>query len=495
VGSSIRWEKIDNFRAKDLLKLFAHFEQKSWSFLLDSCAQTQSQGRYDIIVSSPCITYEFARGTHKLSGDWVTQETQTDLPKPTQKFQDYALSSSCPYENLARLQDDFNALFALESLSNIDLPFIVGAVGAYAYDGNTSSDNIIDAKPSQYQLPDISVGFYHSSVVFDNHTNTLNIFSIHPHFIDDIRNKVNQTLLKTAETSDFRLKHAWRANVSEAEYVSQFGKIEDYLHAGDCYQVNYAQRFSAPYEGSEWSAYLRLREVNKAPFSAFVRLPRSTILSLSPERFLLVKERRVETKPIKGTRKRDTNPIADAALAKELLSAEKDRAENLMIVDLLRNDLSKYCQPHSVKVPVLFALESYPAVHHMVSTVTGELKPTANVYQLFKGAFPGGSITGAPKVRAMQIIQELEADKRAIYCGSIGYVGVRGDMDTNICIRTLLAEETIDSHTQQKSQTLYCWAGGGIVLDSKDSDEYLESLHKVAKILPILDTANTGEIV
>lgn len=494
MGSSIRWEKIENFRAKDVLQLFAHFEQENWSFLLDSCAQTRDQGRYDIIVSSPCITYEFARGTHSLRGDWLSQDTQRGLPKITQKFADYTFSSSCPYENLARLQDDFNALFAVESISTIDLPFIVGAVGAYAYDGNTSSDNIIDATPTQYKLPDISVGFYHSSVVYDNHTNTLNIFSIYQHFIDDIRNKINQAYLKTRDTSNFRLKKAWHANVSEAEYVNQFGKIEDYLHTGDCYQVNYAQRFSAPYEGSEWSAYLRLREVNKAPFSAFVRLPSSTILSLSPERFLLVKDRLVETKPIKGTRKRDTNPIADAALAKELLGAEKDRAENLMIVDLLRNDLSKYCQPHSVNVPVLFALESYPAVHHMVSTVTGELKTTANVYQLFKGAFPGGSITGAPKVRAMQIIQELEADKRAIYCGSIGYVGIRGDMDTNICIRTLLAEETIDKHNQQKTKTIYCWAGGGIVLDSKDSDEYLESLHKVAKILPILDTSNTGEI-
>lgn len=491
MGSAIRWEKIENFQAKDVLQLFAHFEQKNWSFLLDSCTQSHAQGRYDIIVSSPCITYEFARGTHNLNGDWVAQDTQLALPKITKKFENYTLPSNCPYENLARLQDDFNALFALDSISTVGLPFIAGAVGAYSYDGNTSSDSIKDATPTQYQLPDISVGFYHSSVVYDNHTNTLNIFSIYPQFIDDIRRKITQTHLNFVGASDFRLKKAWHANVSESEYFIQFGKIEDYLHAGDCYQVNYAQRFSAPYEGSEWNAYLRLRDVNKAPFSAFVRLPSSTILSLSPERFLLVKDRLVETKPIKGTRKRDINPIADAALAEELLTAEKDRAENLMIVDLLRNDLSKYCQAHSVKVPVLFALESYPAVHHMVSTVTGKLKATANVYQLFKGAFPGGSITGAPKVRAMQIIQELEADKRAIYCGSIGYVGIRGDMDTNICIRTLLAEETIDRHNQRKTKTLYCWAGGGIVLDSIDSDEYLESLHKVAKILPILDPTNT----
>lgn len=493
MASSVRLKKIEGFKAQHVLQLFADFEQENWSFLLDSCAQTQNQGRYDIMATSPCISYEFARGKHKLSGDWVQHQTKAKYPKTTTKFEDYVLPSSCPYKNLAILQDDFKALFTLELLNEIDVPFIVGAMGAFAYDGNTSSDNIIDANPNQYQLPDISVGFYHSSVVFDNQTNTLYIFSIYQDFIDNIIFKISQFDINSPATSAFKLKQKWQSNVSKVDYFRQFAKIEDYLRAGDCYQVNYAQRFSAPYEGSEWSAYLRLRAVNKAPFSAFVRLPNSTLLSLSPERFLLVKDRLVETKPIKGTRKRDTDPSVDAELAKELLNAEKDRAENLMIVDLLRNDLSKYCEAHSVNVPALFVLESYPAVHHMVSTVTGKLKATATAYELLKGAFPGGSITGAPKVRSMQIIQEVEVDKRAIYCGSIGYIGIRGDMDTNICIRTLLAEETIDPNNQQKFKTLYCWAGGGIVVDSQNSDEYLESLHKVAKILPILENITTGD--
>ena len=190
-----------------------------------------------------------------------------------------------------------------------------------------------------------------------------------------------------------------------------------------------------------------------------------------------VKGKQVETKPIKGTRKRDKDPERDSALSEELLGSEKDKAENLMIVDLLRNDLSKHCEPHSVTVPQLFALESYPAVHHMVSTVLGTLKQRVSPLLLLKGAFPGGSITGAPKLRAMQIIAELEPDKRSIYCGSIGYIGVKNDMDTNICIRTVLAE---NNH-------LYCWAGGGIVLDSDIESEYQESLDKVARILPILE--------
>lgn len=486
---SVLIEKIENFQASQMLQLFAMVEHKAWSFLLDSCAQTHMQGRYDIMVSRPCITYEFTRGSHDLKGDWVTQGNSQTNNTPT-IFKDYSLASTCPYENLAKLQQDFDRLFNTEHLTKLSVPFIAGAIGAYGYDGNTSSDNIIDAYPNQYQLPDISVGFYDSSVVYDNHTETLYVFSIHQKFINSTINSINQLTSHKVSPAAFSLKQPWVSNVSKIDYFKQFAKIEHYLRAGDCYQVNYAQRFSATYEGSEWSAYLQLRELNKAPFSAFVRLPTSTILSLSPERFLLVKDRQVETKPIKGTRKRDTNPEVDAALANELLNAEKDRAENLMIVDLLRNDLSKYCQAHSVKVPELFALESYPAVHHMVSTVIGELKPSADVYKLLKGAFPGGSITGAPKVRAMQIIQELEKDKRAIYCGSIGYVGIRGDMDTNICIRTLLAEE---SSNLQKTKTLYCWAGGGIVIDSENSDEYLESLHKVAKILPVLENMAKGE--
>jgi para-aminobenzoate synthetase component 1 len=280
-----------------------------------------------------------------------------------------------------------------------------------------------------------------------------------------------------AKAKAFKLTEKWRANLSPEEYTSRLQAVDDYIHAGDCYQINFAQRFKARYEGSEWEAYKRLREVNKAPFSSFIRLENSSILSVSPERFLQVKGKQVETKPIKGTRKRDKDPEIDSALSEELLSSEKDKAENLMIVDLLRNDLSKHCEPHSVSVPQLFALESYPAVHHMVSTVLGTLKQKVSPLLLLKGAFPGGSITGAPKLRAMQIIAELEPDKRSIYCGSIGYIGVKNDMDTNICIRTVLAE---NNH-------LYCWAGGGIVLDSDIESEYQESLDKVARILPILE--------
>lgn len=480
-------KKLSNVKPAQVLELFSVFEHKPWSFLLDSCEQTHMDGRYDILVHSPCLTYEFTRGEHSLAGDCYQAENETALHTiDGLTFGEELINSDCPYQNLAKLQGIFSSVFALDDINKVTLPFVVGALGVFAYDGNTSFDKIRDDQPQQYVLPDISVGFYHSSVIYDNQEQTLSIFSIDKSYINNILSLISANNITSKKALDFTLLAPWASNMSKAQYCEKFNKIDAYLRAGDCYQVNFAQRFSAPYQGSEWTAYCQLREVNKAPFSAFVRLPSCSVLSLSPERFLQVKDSFVEAKPIKGTRKRSKCPEEDKALAAELLNAEKDRAENLMIVDLLRNDLSKHCQANSVEVPKLFALESYPAVHHMVSTVIGKLKADASVYDLIKGAFPGGSITGAPKVRAMQIIQELEPDKRAIYCGTIGYIGIRSDVDTNICIRTLLGQTQKHQQSGKTTNQLYCWAGGGIVIDSQDEDEYFESLHKVAKILPIL---------
>ena len=277
-------------------------------------------------------------------------------------------------------------------------------------------------------------------------------------------------------TQSFALNSDWQSNMSETEYAAKFAQIEEYLKSGDCYQINLAQRFNAQFEGSPWAAYIKLREANKAPFSSFINHPQGAILSISPERFISVNNNVVETKPIKGTLPRKADALEDQRQAQILAASAKDRAENVMIVDLLRNDLSKHCKPHSVKVPELFALESYEAVHHLVSTVVGELNDDATPLDLLASSFPGGSITGAPKIRAMEIIDELEVHRRNIYCGSIFYMGFREDMDSSICIRTLLAE----------NNQLHCWAGGGIVLDSVANDEYKETLDKVSKILPVL---------
>jgi para-aminobenzoate synthetase component 1 len=277
-------------------------------------------------------------------------------------------------------------------------------------------------------------------------------------------------------TQSFALNSDWQSNMSKKEYATKFAQIEEYLKSGDCYQINLAQRFNAQFEGSPWAAYIKLREANKAPFSSFINHPQGAILSISPERFISVNNNVVETKPIKGTLPRKADALEDQRQAQILAASAKDRAENVMIVDLLRNDLGKVAKPGSVHVPSLFAIESFPAVHHLVSTVTSELDEGKTAVDQLEAAFPGGSITGAPKIRAMEIIEELEPHRRSIYCGSIGYLSACGNMDTSITIRTLVCH---------KAQ-IYCWAGGGIVADSKVELEYQETYDKVNKILPLL---------
>jgi para-aminobenzoate synthetase component 1 len=282
------------------------------------------------------------------------------------------------------------------------------------------------------------------------------------------------------ESIAFQLTNDWKANYSEVEYQTSFDKIQQYILSGDCYQVNLAQRFEAQYQGDEYQAYQALLEENKAPFAAFIKLPDQTIISVSPERFLALSNNQVETKPIKGTMPRDPDPAKDVANKQQLINSEKDQAENLMIVDLLRNDIGRVCKPGTVKVPRLFNIESFPSVHHLVSTVTGELDDQYSCEDLLRVCFPGGSITGAPKIRSMEIICELEKFKREIYCGSIAYINGNGDMDSSITIRTLVCS----------NQTIYCWAGGGIVADSNAKSEYKECFDKVSKILPVLDKLN-----
>jgi para-aminobenzoate synthetase component 1 len=259
-------------------------------------------------------------------------------------------------------------------------------------------------------------------------------------------------------------------------------RVRDYIIAGDIFQANLSQRFEAPLEEDPWRLYRRLREVNPAPFAAYLEFDGVAVASASPERFLLLDTAgQVETRPIKGTRPRGVSPEHDAALSRALHDSGKDRAENLMIVDLLRNDLSRTCAPGTVRVPELFALEGFRTVHHLVSTVTGTLAPGHEATDLLATTFPGGSITGAPKVRAMEIIAELEPSRRGIYCGSIGYLSVTGAMDTSIVIRTFVC----------LAGRAFFSAGGGIVADSDPAQEYEETLDKARALIGALAGAVT----
>ena len=269
-----------------------------------------------------------------------------------------------------------------------------------------------------------------------------------------------------------------RSTFTHRGYLDAVTRVRDYIVAGDIFQANLSQRFQAPLLEPPYELYCRLRRRNPAAFAAYLGFDDLTVLSASPERFLRLDEngRHVETRPIKGTRPRGLGPMHDAALGRALAESDKDRSENVMIVDLLRNDLSRVCRPGTVRVPELFALEQHPTVHHLVSTVVGELAPGADAVDLLRAAFPGGSITGAPKVRAMEIIAELEPTRRGVYCGSIGYLSATGAMDTSIVIRTFTG----------RRGRVYFQAGGGIVADSDPEMEYRETLDKARALVESL---------
>jgi para-aminobenzoate synthetase component 1 len=269
-----------------------------------------------------------------------------------------------------------------------------------------------------------------------------------------------------------------RSTFTHRGYLDAVARVREYIVAGDIFQANLSQRFQAPAPSAPFDLYGKLRRRNPAPFAAYLGFGDVVVLSASPERFLSLDEngRHVETRPIKGTRPRGLGPMHDAALGRALSESDKDRAENVMIVDLLRNDLSRVCRPGTVRVPELFALEQHPTVHHLVSTVVGELEPEADAVALLRAAFPGGSITGAPKVRAMEIIAELEPTRRGVYCGSVGYISTSGAMDTSIVIRTYVA----------LNGQVYFQAGGGIVADSDPELEYRETLDKARALIEIL---------
>jgi para-aminobenzoate synthetase component I len=275
-----------------------------------------------------------------------------------------------------------------------------------------------------------------------------------------------------------RAPEGLRSTFTHRGYLDAVARVREYIVAGDIFQANLSQRLQAPLGEAPFDLYRRLRRRNPAPFAAYFDCGDLTVLSASPERFLRLDEGgAVETRPIKGTRPRGLGPMHDAALGRALAESEKDQAENVMIVDLLRNDLSRVCRPGSVRVPELFALEHHPTVHHLVSTVIGELAPGNDAVELVRATFPGGSITGAPKVRAMEIIAELEPTRRGVYCGSVGYLSRSGAMDTSIVIRTFV----------RVGSEVYFQAGGGIVADSDPELEYRETLDKARGLIAALE--------
>ena len=355
-----------------------------------------------------------------------------------------------------------------------------GAIGYFGYDWGLRLTGI-QSSTTQCHLPEFMVGIYNWAIVV-NHKNaeTYLVGYQDDHFSQKDFDAIYAMLQSPAQSVNprpYKVLGKLSSNMDESEYIRRFNKIKQYIYDGDCYQVNLAQKFSIAFDCDPCDFYKTLRSSNSAPFSTYFDCGDFQILSLSPERFLQLQGSRVQTKPIKGTRPRRADAIADENEKKSLLSSQKDRAENLMIVDLLRNDLGKVCRAGSIVVNKLFDIESFVNVHHMVSTVEGELREDVSALDLLKACFPGGSITGAPKYRAMEIINELEPDSRGVYCGTIGYIDVGGNMDLNIAIRTAV----------YKDHQLTFYGGGGIVADSDATSEYQETFDKVSPLLQILD--------
>jgi para-aminobenzoate synthetase component 1 len=436
--------------------------------LLDSGFPSCQRGRFDIISAGPIAQLCYKNG--QLSG--------TNLPFDPSVIDD-------PFTALSLLQT-----YAKQQTSSVRFldntlpttPFCGGLLGHFSYDLGRCIEDLPSIAVNDIELPEMHMGLYAWAIIIDHQTMLSYVVGcdlIDSAAFSSLCDRLCANYSPPRQSPNFKLKKRFKSNLEADYYAASLDKIDQYILSGDCYQVNFAQRFSAQCGGDPWQAYLKLRGAAPTHFSAFIETDQGAILSLSPERFLKVNcAGQVMTQPIKGTQPRAFDPQQDAINKEYLINSEKDRSENLMIVDLMRNDISKSCELHSVEVPALFAIESYQNVHHLVSTVTGQLDPKNDPISLLRNCFPGGSITGAPKIRAMEIIDELEPHRRSIYCGSIGYLSLCGQMDTSITIRTLLVEK----------DTIYCWAGGGIVADSQIDAEYQETFDKVNNLLNALES-------
>ncbi len=438
--------------------LFEAIAKRPWSVFLDSGRPGSQQGRFDILASDPTTTL-------------VCRGNATQIASRTDTW----ISHEDP---LTLLRQQLDVSPDADSL----LPFAGGAIGYFAYDLAWRLERLPPRSNDALGMPDMAVGIYDWALVVDHQEQKSWLIGqgrdarTQEQWPELVR-LFSEPVAASAVEQPLGLQGPMWSNLTKSQYADAFMRIQEYIHEGDCYQVNLAQRFEAASTGDPWAGYRSMRQINPSPFAAYINLPDGQILSSSPERFLRVRGGEVETRPIKGTRPRSPDPVQDQQLIEELRNSEKDRAENLMIVDLLRNDLGKSCIPGSVKTTEMFSVESFPTVHHLVSTVRGTLADGCDAISLLRGCFPGGSITGAPKLRAMEIINELEPNRRGVYCGSIGYLGFDGSMDSSIVIRTLV-------HSNGR---VHFSSGGGIVADSVQELEYQETFDKAAAIMTALE--------
>jgi para-aminobenzoate synthetase component 1 len=375
--------------------------------------------------------------------------------------------------------DPFDAIRELLAEQRVEnpagLPLPGGAVGAFGYDLGQHLERLPRRAEDDLDFPDLLLGFYDTITCVDRVENKTGVIEISPRAAKRAIDPHTYEEMFSTGTSDAERG----ANFTRERYLAAVARIKEYIAAGDVYQVNLSQRFHARSTIPAWEVYEALRAASPAPYAAFLQFGRRAILSSSPEQFLELRGRTLVTRPIKGTRRRSATPDEDERLRRELQESPKDDAELAMIVDLERNDLGRVCEFGSVKVTAPKTLETHPTVHHLSATIEGQLRSGLGPVDVLRATFPGGSITGAPKIRAMEIIDELEPTRRAFYTGAIGALGFDGSMNLSIAIRTVLAD----------GPDYFFQAGGGIVADSDPVAEYEETLTKAVAMARALGVA------
>ena len=464
-------EEIDT--ALSPLDAFEIFKDRRFSFFLDSGMDPRKLGRYSFIGSDPFMVLESR-------GDNITISHDTETKSLTGN----------PFDVL----DNLLAIYRLDSKSS-PVPFTGGAVGYLSYDLCHFIEKLPGNAIDDLRLPECYMGFYDVILAFDNLEGKAYIISTgFPELkgaermgraverLNELKNRLTDISASSSgaasvTVSSLKERAVLKGGFTHQEYLDAVKKARQYIIDGDIFEVNLSQRFEAELNITPYELYRRLRLINPAPFACYLNFDEVAVVSASPERFLRLQGDRVETRPVKGTRQRGANPQQDETLADELLNSPKDRAENIMIVDLERSDLGRVCRYGSVKVTELAILEVFPTVFHLTSTVVGRLNEGKKAIDLLRAVFPGGSITGAPKVRAMEIIDELEPTRRSVYTGGVGYIGFDGDLDLNIAIRTFLV----------KGGKAYFQVGGAVVYDSDPEAEYQETLHKAKALVDSLN--------
>lgn len=455
--------KIEEFCTDlNIFEIYRYFKDNN-SILLDSSKEDRDLSKYSFMGLNPFLTFEAYGRVSYINGERVCDDD--------------------PFLVLENLIKEY------EFKCDIELPLISGTIGYISYDAGRIIEDIEDTSKEDFNIPDMRFKFYDNIIIFDLINNKKYITALGvkddsnksiKNILDTIQKNINMSKLEESlinkDDIDKTKKNKFHSNFSREEYINKIKRLKEYIRSGDVYIANMTQRFLCESNEESIKIYENLRNINKAPFSVFANYDDFQIISSSPERFIQIKDRKAHTRPIKGTRPRGKDSKEDLINREALINSEKDKAELLMVVDLERNDFSKVCKPYTVKVSELFKLEEYATVFHLVSTIEGELKDEISEVKFIRECFPGGSITGTPKIRAMEIIEELEMLKRNIYTGCIGYFDFRGNSDFNIAIRTII----------KKDNKAYFGVGGGITYDSIEEDEYDETLDKAKALMKVL---------